>query len=132
MARPHPVVGIASELSERCWRCTNETHVGVGLRNDEIINIVIVEAGHSGAAMRIVGLGLLLERVYHCVSRSLGDFLLVLELLALLESLIVGLVEGIGDVCHTLKEGNGQTFCREFLLVGHCPVSVFEIVVLWT
>ena len=59
MARPHPVVGLTSELTGRCRRSAHKPYVPVYLIYYNIFLVVIIETGNLHLAVRILLLYLL-------------------------------------------------------------------------
>src|ERR1043165_6146094 len=51
MTRPHPVIGISSELPDRGWRCSHETNVPERFRHEHVIFISIKERADVCAVM---------------------------------------------------------------------------------
>ena len=129
MARPHPVVGLSAEFTHGCGRSPDETNVPVGLVDDEILDIVIVEVFQNGAGVGVVFLGGLADGF-----SGLPDGLcyLVFEVLAAFElfpGLFFSFFDDGGHVGHAYEEGDGKAGDRKFLALVHCPVAVLEIVV---
>ena len=111
MTRPLPVVGLTTELTEGCRRSADETDIGIGLIDNQIENILVVESGNGDAAARVRGLGL-------------GDQLLA-------GSLLIGsLGDGVGHIRHALQEGHGQARDRDFLVAVHGEEAILQVVVL--
>ncbi len=54
VAGPHPVVGLTAEFAHRGRRSTHETDVTICAVYDQVIDVVIVEAGHDGTAARVL------------------------------------------------------------------------------
>ena len=125
VAGPHPVVGLTAELADGCRRSAHEAHVAVGLGDDQVGDVVVVEVHELGVAVLVGLLGLVdqglaldLHQGIHLFGRIvLGDLLLQLR-------------ESVGDVGHRLEEGDGEALGREFLGPGHGPVAVHQVVVL--
>ena len=118
MTGPHPVVGVAAKLPDRCGRRKGEAHVGEDVVDDEVVPITLVEGDHlhGGVLVPTVLLGdllaggadrtILLHRV-RLLSRRLHDaggdvdrLPEVLDLKPLDRELLRGAVgdEAIGDV----------------------------------
>ena len=130
VAGPHPVVGLAAELSGGCRRSADETDVGVSLVDNEVEDVVVVEALDPGRAVRVVSLGLFSEGLGCGFHGGLGYLFLVLGLLVGLEGGLIGLLQHGGDVGHALQEGDTEASGGQLFLETHRPVSVLEIVVL--
>ena len=64
MARPHPVVCLATEFSNRSWWRSNEANVSVYLVHYHIVDVVIVERCDHGPAIRILLVGLVYQRLF--------------------------------------------------------------------
>ena len=113
MTRPHPVVGLAAELSYGCRRRAHETYVGIFLIDDYVVNVPVVEGLELSLSIRDVSLDHLAERVCGCD-----------------ESLALKTLKVLGDVGHTLEEKYGESRNRELFAALHCPVAILEVVVL--
>ena len=126
VAGPHPVVGLAAELAHGCRRSAHEAHVVVGLGDDQVGDVVVVEVRQLGAAVLVLLRGLVHEGLALGL-HQLGDLLLVRLVLA---DLLLGLLQDGGDVRHRLEEGDAEAAGGEFLVAGHGPVAVHQVVVL--
>ena len=106
MAGPHPVVGVAAELAGGCRRGAHEADVSVDFGDNQIVDIVVVEADDAHLAVGVLLAGL-------------GD-----QLAAVLAGRNL-----VRDVGHALQETDGQARAGDFLLAGHGEVAVLEVVV---
>ena len=130
MARPHPVVRFTSELAYRGrWR-TYETDVAIYFIDNEIENIRIIESGHLYLASRIVILCYFHEVFPRGGHGFVSELFGIGAVLVLFEGGLACLVQQGGHVGHPLEERDGKPIDRQLVLVGHCPVSVLEVVVL--
>ena len=122
MAGPHPVVGIATELTDRGGRSTHKTHVRKDLNHKCKVLITTEERLNRQLHIGI----LLFEFLHHVCAVLAGDFV------------ILSLSGGRGHVtdhlgCHVdnlTHETYLQTGCGQLLLARHCPETIFEVVVL--
>ena len=123
MARPHPVVGIGPEFSYRGRRCADEADVLECFGNYQIICVVIVEALHSGIAVRVLGNSLSHKPVDGCLYCRV-------RIHAFLCGGLACFFDVFRHVRHAFHKGYGKAFARQFLIEVHCPVAVVEVVVL--
>ena len=89
------------------WRGADETHVAVDLGDDQVEDIVVVEADDAHLAVRICLLGGGDQRL---AVGACGDL--------------------VRHVRHALQETHGQARAGEFFLPRHGEVAVFQVVVL--
>ena len=109
MAGPHPVVGLSTEFSHGCRRCSDKADIGVSLVNDHVVDILVVEAGYADPAAGIVSLSLCGEfagRILHGLLCKLFFLSLIFYLLVVLEGLLVSVVENVGNIRHVLEESD--------------------------
>ena len=111
VAGPHPVVGLATELSDRCRRGADKADIGVSLVNYKIPNVLVVERGHLHPAVGVVVLSGLLE------SLPCGE-------------LVLGFGHRVCHVGHADEIGHRESGSRNLLLAAHCPETVFKVVML--
>ena len=108
---PHPVVRLSAELAHGSGGSGHEAHVRIGAVHNQVIDIVVIEGGHLGAA---AGMG----------------FLCGLAKLLLFFSQVIGLFHHGGHVLHGNQEGNRKAGAGDFLRVIFGPVAVHQVVVL--
>ena len=107
VARPHPVVGVAAELAGRCGRSAHEAHITVDLGDDQVLDVVVVEADDAHLAVRIGVLGSVDQLLAALAGREL-----------------------VGHVGHALQEAHGQARAGDLLVAGEGEIAVLEVVVL--
>ena len=122
VTRPHPVVGVAAELTDRGRGSTHQTHVREDLNHKCKVLITTEERLH-----RQLHIGILLLELLHQLRAVLaGDFVVLL------------LTCGRGYVAHHLSrnvddlthETHLQTGCGDLLLARHRPETILQVVVL--
>ena len=121
VARPHPVVGVAAELTNVAWGSTHKAHIGEDLVDVHEILIAIVEGLDDGFVV--------------CAGNSLdredGNILLNNALALCLGSFVINAFEDtIGDILHAHKTGCRKTLAGNLLVTFHGPEAVGEVVVL--
>ena len=55
VAGPHPVVGLSAELTHGCRGRPHKTHIRIGAVNGKVVEVVVVETLHFGAAAGVGG-----------------------------------------------------------------------------
>ena len=122
MARPHPVVGIAAELTDRGRRSSHQTNVLEYLLDEHQILVSAEKVLNLHFLMLVVELGLFLDPL---------DDLRHLRFAVLLRQRVAQLRQNtIRNVADPANERHGQTRRRNLLLIGHRPETVLQVVVL--
>ena len=107
MARPHPVVGVATELADAFGRNAHEAHILKHLIHKQKILIAIIERFDFCRIMRAFN-GLILNSI-----NILLDFGIALRLAHAVRHALQHLR---GDIFHIDQEGNGQALCHQLLI----------------
>ena len=55
VARPHPVIGVATEFADRTGRGAHQSHIPEGLGDDEVVAVAVIERAHHCLVMRALG-----------------------------------------------------------------------------
>ena len=122
MAGPHPVVGVAAELSDRRRGCSHQTHVGVAAVHEHIVLVAIVQ-GLNRSPQTVAG--------SHCFLNELCRILRDQNLTLLLgHALLISVEHLLRHILHILEEAHGQSRIGQFFGAGHGPEAVAEVVVL--
>ena len=123
MTRPHPVVGITTELTDRARRSTYQTNVGIHLINEQEVLVAIIKRLHIRSQIRIA-----IDSLFFNLLGILGD-----EFVSLFfgHLSLVTLQYLIGYIGHVFQERNRQARIRQFFCSGHCPETVSQIVVFY-
>ena len=121
MARPHPVVGVASKLAYVRRGRTNQTHVGEHLIDIHKILVAIVERLDDSLVVGTLN----------------GTFRYLLYVVAddggtlLLRGVGGHAVKHLrGNVLHPHQAGDRETWARQFLGAAHGPEAISQVVVL--
>ncbi len=122
MAGPHPVVGIATELTDRGGRRTHKTHVRENLNHKCKVLITTEERLH-----RQLHIGILLFESFHQLGTVFAGDFVVLFLTCGRGHVADHIGRNVDNVAH---ETHLQTGCGQLLLARHSPETIFEVVVL--
>ena len=127
VAGPHPVVGLTAELAHRCRRGADEADVGIGLGDDDVRVVVVVEGGEGGLAV-LVALERLVEKG---LALDLHQGIHLGGVAYLLRDLLLGLRQQVRNVGHRLEEGDAEALGRQLPVAGHRPVAVHQVDRAW-
>ena len=123
MARPHPVVGIATKLTYRAGRSTHQAYIGINLIDKEEILVAVIDGLDMSHKVLVATHGLfdnLLRVLFH---QSNALFFGHLRLVALQHL--------VGYIDHVFQEGYGKPRIRKFFGTRHSPEAILQIVVLY-
>ena len=94
------------------------------------MDVFVVERCDDSVRTGIVGLGLLYERTLERGNCLVRNGLSIIGFAVVLEDLFPELAEYVRDIGHAAEESHAQARNRQFLVPGHCPVAVLEVIVL--
>ncbi len=120
--RPHPVVGIAAELTDRGGRSAHQPHVAVHLADEHQVLVASEKVLDLDALRRTVQDGLLLD-----LFDQFGDLLVARRLGQRIAQLRQDAVRHVDDLA---DEGDAEARRGNLLGVGHGPETVLKIIVL--
>ena len=128
VARPHPVVGLSTELTDRVRRCTHKTYVGIFLviYKVELVALEIWQQLwiHMLLAFNIIGVEQLLT--------DLCKLLTVERLLFGHLAAVHTLVDLVSNILYVYNECEGNVFARQLLFVTLAPETIVQVVVLYS
>ena len=118
---PHPVVGVATELTNRRVGHTNETHIWEHLIDKHVVLVAFKETLDDRVVLAI----------FRSSSFQLLDFLTDGSLLILIVHIVGHHTEDfLGDIFHADEEAGGHFGGGQFLAIVFGPEAVAEIVML--
>ena len=124
MAGPHPVVGVAAELSDAGRRSANKADVAEYAENKEEVLVAVIESLYAGLQSDSVlnsfclkGIGILIDNT--------------LAVLFCHGSGVVTLENCSSNVLHVFKEAYGKAGICQLLCAAQSPETILKIVVLY-
>ena len=122
LARPHPVVCIATKLTHRLWYGENQTQVGEVAVSSSVPLVALVERLNGDMEGRIV----LLSLFSHLVLQRIDEFIALL----VVEFLVSEAHHLIGYIFLFNHKAYEHILVRQFLCVRFCKETVEHVVVL--
>ena len=121
VARPHPVVGVASELSDRRRRSTDQTHVPELLVDEKEVLVAIVHRFDTGLETLPCSFGFLADDVrivlHDRIPPGFGH-----------RAFSESGKDSLGHILHPLENLHGQTRIGQLLVPAHRPETILEVV----
>ena len=128
VTRPHPVISISTEFTDRRRRRTYHTNILINGLHKKIILIRTIERlqlqADKFAGSDVFLLGESLSHLFHIRGRQVIQSFRIFILLELLHHVI-------GHIKNAVDKSNGKTLARQFFRAFHSPETVGQIVVLY-
>ena len=127
MSRPHPVIGIRTEFTDRRGRCTHHTDVTVSGFNKQVVAVTTIESFQFKLASRCQGNALFGREALGYFLQVFGWQIVCTVWVRIYLQLFVDVVCYIQDF---INVSNGKSFTGKLFFAVHCPESICQIVML--